>query len=130
MCVCLCVCFRGLFFIFFFPLFQILVFFASVGGDPKGLVLGIVNEEIYTNCSQPPPLEGGAIANDLNKKNWSHYAQYIVPETIEDEGYCELSDIGCMFLQHINNSVAYKVIILYNVYYLFIYNILRHAACG
>ena len=43
-----------MFFLFGFPLLEIILFFLAIGGDPQGLKLAVVDEELEnsTNCTQ------------------------------------------------------------------------------
>jgi len=43
-----------MFFIFGFPLLEITLFFLAIGGDPQGLKLAVVDEELgnFTDCTQ------------------------------------------------------------------------------
>lgn len=63
----------------------------AIGGNPVGLSLGIVNEELnsYQDC----------LNNSL-----------ITVERHEDS--CDYHKLSCRFLHHLNDSVAIKVIIL------------------
>jgi hypothetical protein len=78
---------RGLFFIFGFPVLEILVFFLAIGGDPKGLKLAVVDEELgnFTNCMQ--------------------YSLFNPTEPVlhKDET-CDFHGLSCNYLNRINQS--------------------------
>lgn len=70
------------------PLFGIICLHNTVGGNPKGLRLGIVNEEVasYKECT--------------NKSL----------KTFELENYeCHLNKISCRFIKDIDDEFAIKV---------------------
>jgi hypothetical protein len=81
----------GIFFIIFFPIIQILCIYGALGGDPKGLKIGIVNDELsnYKDCI-----------------NQSYVTAF--PQNAE----CHMNKISCRFLHHLNDSVAIKVKII------------------
>jgi len=70
------------------PLLQLLFLYYAIGGNPIGLKLGIVNNEVtnYRDCS-----------ND----------SFIA--TIAHEETCDLNKISCNFLESIDDSLAAKV---------------------
>lgn len=77
----------GLFFIFGFPLLEMIVFFLAIGGDPKGLKLAVVDEELgnFTNCTQ--------------------YSLFnpIIP-ILHTDLKCDYHGISCNYLNRINES--------------------------
>lgn len=70
------------------PLVGIIGLHYSIGGDPKGLTLGIVDEEIrsYQDC-----------------KNMS------LQTFVKDNHDCHLHKISCRFIREIDDDVAVKV---------------------
>jgi hypothetical protein len=79
--------YRGLFFIFGFPLLQILTFFIGVGGDPKDLKLAIVDEELgnFTNCTQ------------------YSFSNPIIP-VLHTDLTCDYHGLSCNYLNRINET--------------------------
>lgn len=67
---------------------QILCIYAALGGDPKGLKIGVVNEELldYKDCA-----------------NQSYVTAF--PQNAE----CYLHKVSCRYLDHLNDSVVIKV---------------------
>lgn len=80
--------YSGLFFNFFFPLIQLTFFYLTVGGDPKGLVLGIVSDELisFSECTNTSLLT--AVASEFT---------------------CDLQKISCRFIEELDDSIAIKV---------------------
>ncbi|XP_011138866.1 ABC transporter G family member 23 isoform X1 [Harpegnathos saltator] len=77
--------YTGIAFAVLFPILQVCTFFIGVGGDPKGLTIGIINDEAG-NC-------------DGNFGNvWYN----------EEEYTCHFNNLSCKFLQHIDYSTATK----------------------
>lgn len=80
----------GLFFIFGFPVLEVLVFFLAIGGDPKGLKLAVVDEELgnFTSCMQ--------------------YSLFNPTEPVlhKDET-CDFHGLSCNYLNRINQSKEY-----------------------
>lgn len=78
----------GMVFVFFFPIFQLVCFYVAVGGNPKGLRLGVVNEEVgnYREC----------------------YNDSLVTTFVHDST-CDIHKVSCRFLDQLNDSVAIKV---------------------
>lgn len=76
-----------MFFLIFFPIFQLVCFYVAVGGNPIGLKIAIVNDEVpnYQDCS-----------------NSSLITTFVHDST------CDLHKLSCRFLNHINDSVAIK----------------------
>jgi ABC-2 family transporter protein len=74
-------------FLLFFPIFQLVCFYVAVGGNPIGLKIAIVDDEIssYKDCS-----------------NTSLITTYVHDNT------CDLHKISCRFLNQMNDSVAIK----------------------
>lgn len=80
--------FRTLVFALLFPFMTIFCLQNTVGGNPLGLVLGIVNGEVYSE----------AVCANSSLKTF---------EVKENE--CVLNKISCRFIKEINDSVAIKV---------------------
>ncbi|XP_014480712.1 PREDICTED: ABC transporter G family member 23-like [Dinoponera quadriceps] len=77
--------YSGLAFAVLFPILQVCTFFIGVGRDPKGLTIGIVNDEA-SNC-------------DGNFGNvWYD----------EEEYTCHFGNLSCKFLQQVGDSIAKK----------------------
>lgn len=74
-------------FLLFFPIFQLVCFYVAVGGNPIGLNIAIVNDEM---------------PNNQDCLNSSLITTYLHDDT------CELNKISCRFINHINDSVAIK----------------------
>lgn len=74
-------------FLLFFPIFQLVCFYVAVGGNPIGLKLGIVDDEInsFKDC-----------------ENASLITSYVHDNT------CDLHKVSCRFINQINDSVAIK----------------------
>lgn len=81
---------RGILFLLTFPLLQMWFFSNSVGTDPKGLKLAIVNNESMS----------AFCGNDFN---WNATA---VPKG-EDE--CHLRNLTCRFLTYLDHPMITKV---------------------
>ncbi|XP_032678963.1 ABC transporter G family member 23-like isoform X2 [Odontomachus brunneus] len=77
--------YSGIAFAILFPILQVSTFFIGVGGDPKGLTIGIVNDEAG-NCD-------GNFANI-----WYDEQEYT----------CHIGNVSCKFLQQINDATAMK----------------------
>ncbi|XP_032686251.1 ABC transporter G family member 20-like isoform X3 [Odontomachus brunneus] len=77
--------YSGIAFAILFPILQVSTFFIGVGGDPKGLTIGIVNDEAG-NCD-------GNFANI-----WYNEQEYT----------CHIGNVSCKFLQQINDATAMK----------------------
>ncbi|XP_018371318.1 PREDICTED: ABC transporter G family member 23-like [Trachymyrmex cornetzi] len=73
----------GLVYATLFPIIQISVFIIAIGKDPKGLKIGVVNDEAG-NCDY-----GSNFGNVCN-----------------DEITCHFSNLSCRFLHSFNNSIA------------------------
>ncbi|XP_053672048.1 ABC transporter G family member 20 [Anopheles nili] len=76
----------GMVFLFLYPIFQLVSFYIAVGGNPKGLRLGIVNEEL-TN-----------IRHCFNESLMTTYYR--------EDYECDLYKVSCRFLEKLNRSVA------------------------
>lgn len=74
-------------FLLFFPIFQLVCFYVAVGGNPIGLNIAIVDDELtsYKDCA-----------------NKSLITTYVHDQT------CDLHKISCRFINQINESVAIK----------------------
>ena len=81
--------YRGMVFLLFFPIFQLVCFYVAVGGNPIGLKLAVVNDEIvnYKDCMN----------SSLITTNVHDYT-------------CDLNKVSCRFINQLNDSVAIKVI--------------------
>lgn len=75
--------YSGLFFAVMFPIIQSSVFLFAIGNDPKGLKIGVVNDEAG-NCNYSSNL--GNIWND--------------------EVTCHFDNLSCKFLQNFDDSIA------------------------
>ncbi|KDR16091.1 ABC transporter G family member 20-like [Zootermopsis nevadensis] len=80
----------GMFFIFGFPILEVLVFFLAIGGDPKGLRVAVVDEELgnFTDCKE--------------------YSLFNPTEPIlhRDET-CDYRGLSCNYLNRINETKVY-----------------------
>lgn len=85
---CQCTC-SGMVFLFLYPIFQLVSFYVAIGGDPKELRLGIVNDEVSN------------IQECFNKS--------LIHTYYKDEYDCELYKTSCAFLNHLNRSFAVQV---------------------
>lgn len=74
-------------FLLFFPIFQLVCFYVAVGGNPIGLNIAIVNDEVpnFKDCSN------SSLIN-----------------TYHHENTCDLHKVSCRFINQINDSVAIK----------------------
>lgn len=74
-------------FLLFFPIFQLVCFYVAIGGNPIGLKLAIVDDEInsFKDC-----------------ENSSLITSYVHDNT------CDLHKVSCRFINQINDSVAIK----------------------
>lgn len=74
-------------FLLFFPIFQLVCFYVAIGGNPIGLKLAIVDDEInsFKDCD-----------------NSSLITSYVHDYT------CDLHKVSCRFINQINDSVAIK----------------------
>jgi len=74
-------------FLLFFPIFQLVCFYVAVGGNPIGLNIAIVDDEVtsYKDCT-----------------NSSLITTYVHDST------CDLHKVSCRFINQINDSVAIK----------------------
>ncbi|XP_003705981.2 ABC transporter G family member 20 [Megachile rotundata] len=77
----------GILFSFVLPIMQVILFFNSIGLDPKNLKISVVNEEAG-NCN-----------NGRNFGNVSYNYDFT----------CNFSDLSCRFLSEINDSFLKKV---------------------
>jgi hypothetical protein len=77
----------GMVFLLFFPIFQLVCFYVAVGGNPIGLNIAIVDDELssYKDCT-----------------NSSLITTYVHDYT------CDLHKVSCRFINQINDSVAIK----------------------
>lgn len=77
----------GMVFLTCFPIFQLVCFYVAVGGNPIGLKLAIVNDEInnFSDCLNSS-LVTANVGNDT----------------------CNLNQVSCRFINQINESVAIK----------------------
>lgn len=74
-------------FLLFFPIFQLVCFYVAVGGNPIGLKIAIVDDEVssFRDCSNSSLIT-----------------------TFVHDGSCDLHKISCRFINQINDSVAIK----------------------
>lgn len=74
-------------FLLFFPIFQLVCFYVAVGGNPIGLKLAIVDDEVssFKEC-----------ANESLITTYAH------------DYTCDLHKVSCRFINQINESVAVK----------------------
>ncbi|XP_011170078.1 ABC transporter G family member 20 isoform X1 [Solenopsis invicta] len=77
--------YTGLIFAVFFPIVQVSVFLVAVGGDPKDIKIGIINNEAG-NCDF-----GSNIGNVWN-----------------DGSSCHFGNLSCRFLHNFDDSIAKK----------------------
>lgn len=70
------------------PIVLLSFFYLAIGGNPKGTILGIVNDEI-------------ASPNDC-------FNSSLISSSTADH-VCDLKRISCRFMQHINESIASQV---------------------
>lgn len=75
--------FRGLAFIFLFPIVQILCFLYAVGGDIRGIKLAVVNDETMTYACNRSDFTGTAIPYSFSS--------------------CHFTEMGCRFLKHLDD---------------------------
>ncbi|CAG9797343.1 unnamed protein product [Chironomus riparius] len=77
----------GMLFLTCFPIFQLVCFYVAIGGNPIGLKLGIVDDELgsFSEC-------------------WN--SSLITTHPYNDT--CDLNKVSCRFISHINDSVAIK----------------------
>lgn len=75
-------------FLVFFPIFQLVCFYVAVGGNPIGLKVAIVDDEVssFKDCS-----------------NTSLITTFVHDDT------CDLHKVSCRFINQINDSVAIKL---------------------
>ncbi|XP_017786452.1 PREDICTED: ABC transporter G family member 23-like [Nicrophorus vespilloides] len=75
----------GIVFTLLFPIIEMLSFFLAVGGDVKGIKLGIVNDEsMLTKCS------------NFTREGTAQ------PYNFSD---CEFKDLGCRFVEHLHGPM-------------------------
>lgn len=81
---------RALLFVFVAPILQLICFYIAIGGNPVGLTLGIISEELnnYEDC----------------------FNESLVT-TFQHDDTCDFYKLSCRFIHHLNESVAYKVTI-------------------
>lgn len=91
---------RGLVFAVFFPLLQVSAFFIGVGGEPKGLKIGIVNDEAG-NCDYGNDI-GNIWYNEVND----------IPE-------CNWSNLSCRFIHNYKDTILEQV--SYNTCHVIVY---------
>lgn len=77
----------GMIFLTCFPIFQLVCFYVAIGGNPIGLKLAIVNDEI---------------TNFHDCWNSSLITTHVTNDT------CDLHKVSCRFINQINDSVAIK----------------------
>uniref|UniRef100_A0A182SQH1 ABC transmembrane type-2 domain-containing protein n=1 Tax=Anopheles maculatus TaxID=74869 RepID=A0A182SQH1_9DIPT len=73
-------------FLFLYPIFQLVSFYIAVGGNPKDLRLGIVNEEL-TNIRQC-------------------FNESLITTYYREDYDCDLYKVSCRFMEKLNRSVA------------------------
>uniref|UniRef100_A0A182JPM5 Uncharacterized protein n=1 Tax=Anopheles christyi TaxID=43041 RepID=A0A182JPM5_9DIPT len=76
----------GMVFLFLYPIFQLVSFYIAVGGNPKGLRLGIVNDEV-TNIRQC-------------------FNESLITTYYREDYDCDLYKVSCRFMEKLNRSVA------------------------
>ncbi|XP_058467891.1 ABC transporter G family member 20 [Malaya genurostris] len=76
----------GMVFLFLFPIFQLVSFYVAIGGDPKELRLGIVNDEV----------------NNIQEC----FNQSLTITSYHNDYECDLYKTSCRFLDHLNRTVA------------------------
>uniref|UniRef100_A0A182U3I1 Uncharacterized protein n=1 Tax=Anopheles melas TaxID=34690 RepID=A0A182U3I1_9DIPT len=76
----------GMVFLFLYPIFQLVSFYVAVGGNPKDLRLGIVNEEL-SNIRQC-------------------FNESLITTYYREDYDCDLYKVSCRFLEKLNRSVA------------------------
>ncbi|XP_053695189.1 ABC transporter G family member 20 [Sabethes cyaneus] len=76
----------GMVFLFLFPIFQLVSFYVAIGGDPKELRLGIVNDEV-SNIQEC-------------------FNQSLITTSFHDDYDCDLYKVSCRFLETLNRTVA------------------------
>lgn len=90
--------FRAIVFVFLFPMLELCSFYLAVGGQPQGLKLGVVNEELgnFTTCKE--------LKNSLGRR---YGGEQIYKE--EGNAYCILEGLSCKYLDMINDDMVVKV---------------------
>uniref|UniRef100_A0A182QE61 Uncharacterized protein n=1 Tax=Anopheles farauti TaxID=69004 RepID=A0A182QE61_9DIPT len=76
----------GMVFLFLYPIFQLVSFYVAIGGNPKDLRLGIVNEEL-SNIRQC-------------------FNESLITTYYREDYDCDLYKVSCRFLEKLNRSVA------------------------
>lgn len=73
-------------------------FYLAVGGQPRGLKLGVVNEELgnFSSC------------DEMKTSLGSHYGGQKT-ELSDGLGYCVLEGLSCKFLDKIQDDLVIKV---------------------
>ena len=71
------------------PILQVVFFYLAIGGNPIGLKLGVVNDEVtnYEDC--------------YNSSTFTAY--------IGDDDTCDVRKLSCRFINELNDSIAIKV---------------------
>ncbi|KAE8751826.1 ABC-transporter, subfamily H member 01 [Frankliniella occidentalis] len=91
-------------FIFIFPVLEVGVFFTAIGGDPQGLQLSVVNEELYamnlSTCDEYSSLFG---------KPGSTYTGGTDDDYGQPVGNCSVRMLSCAFLGYLDHRMAHQV---------------------
>ena len=99
------VCLRSaLGFIFIFPVLEVGVFFTAIGGDPQGLQLSVVNEELYAmNLSSCDEYRSafGMPGSSYSGGTEDDYGQPL--------GNCSVRMLSCAFLDYLDHRMAHQV---------------------
>ncbi|KAK6632858.1 hypothetical protein RUM43_012597 [Polyplax serrata] len=84
-------------FVFLFPMLELCSFYLAVGGQPQGLKLGVVNEELgnFTTCKE--------LKNSLGSR---YGGEQIYKE--EGNAYCIIEGLSCKYLDMINDDMVIK----------------------
>lgn len=87
--------FRGIIFCFLFPILQLTCFYLAIGGNPRNLNIGIVNQEVM---------------------NFEDCANHTMITAMPHDDTCDLFKISCRFIDELGDELAKKVTITNNWY--------------
>lgn len=78
----------GIIFCFLFPILQLTCFYLAIGGNPRNLNIGIVNQEVmnFQDCANSS----------------------LITATAQDDS-CDLYKISCRFIEELGDDLAKKV---------------------
>jgi len=100
-------------FIFIFPILEVSVFFTAIGGDPKGLQLAVVNDELaawnITNCAQFNALYGKPGVYEVFEGGGNFTDGSGIGNETLDQPICTYRLLSCVFLEYLDHDMSKQV---------------------